>query len=478
MAPTFRAESASEVVVAIMSALARQVQEQVLPNLENIDSFEFSNIRLSKDTCELKARYEHHGMIRLEVKAPFEMAGPNDLRAWEHAGSISLGSGETIHGRCYLVDQGGSVSERGSFRTIEYEIDGWRTELKGDPVAWLFELQGITEMPRQNLSIFETNSSSTWLRSMLALQGKQAWYLLSAAKKVWAVFAAKEFMPENDAVFRELQALEFVQGKEMVVGAAVGIAKEGSAVGSRCVGYGIGRSGKRSYALVPRRSAERWMPEFFKDLVVALEQDFGHELRVAMNTALTAQEDSIDSQYLKLHVALEALCASRQPKVRKYLVRDRNKWNEWIEKNRIEIEQHALDTDCAEKLLGKVASAFAVPSGSAVEWFFESKAMRVSAEFLAEIPRRNGVAHTLRMSTRKRARDVEEEVKRIDRLRLLLFAAIAQVCGYQGPLTTEKTHLKEKELSWWTIHAEKENVVRSVILKRDLSPSKSDPQVE
>lgn len=179
------------------------------------------------------------------------------------------------------------------------------------------------------------------------------------------------------------------------------------------------------------------------------------------NAYLDSVSDStIDSRYLKLHVALEAFAKAllKKEETKKIpprrLVRDADAWVAWVKSHRADLKGMVEDAAHADVFINKVMSAMNLPSSGVVADALGRlhPPLVVDEAVLDELDKRNIPAHHFSMNKPDVDYDVDRDVERIDILRSLLVALIARASGYDGAISgwvTGKAGGWKPQPNWW-----------------------------
>jgi hypothetical protein len=207
-------------------------------------------------------------------------------------------------------------------------------------------------------------------------------------------------------------------------------------------------------------SHECWIPVFFRRLALAIAQQPDGPWGVACNAYLDSISDAtIDGQYLKLQVALEAfaralLKAEQQQLPQRLLVRSKDEWVTWVTNHAPEMRKMLADPAREKTFVGKVISAMNLPSSGVVADALAhlSPPLLVDEAVLDELALRNIPAHHFTMNKPGVDYDVDRDVGRIDILRSLFVALMARACKYDGAIagwvTTNAVAWKPQP-GWW-----------------------------
>ena len=143
-------------------------------------------------------------------------------------------------------------------------------------------------------------------------------------------------------------------------------------------------------------------------------------------------DSTIDSRYLKLHVALEAFATALlkrdeiQNSPPRWLVRDKDAWITWVKKHGEELRAMVADASDADRFVDKVIFAMKLPSSGVVADAMSrlNPPLLVDEAVIDELKKRNIPAHNFSMNKRGVGYDVDRDVERIDILRSLFVALI------------------------------------------------------
>jgi hypothetical protein len=301
----------------------------------------------------------------------------------------------------------------------------------------------------------------------MRLAGRYTWYLLDRRKDGdpgVVVIDAGPSPLDHEALGTDFNALQVAFGMPMRLDALVALDGPGNVVGCAGVHLGGNRATKRRSRAdgpVPDDvTNECWIPVFFHRLATAM-LDEALPWGMVCNAYLDSVSDStIDSRYLKLHVALEAFAKAVLKKdeakkpAPKRLVRDADAWLKWVKERADELRAMVEEKSRSEVFVNKVISAMNLPSSGVVADALGRlrPALVVDERVLEELDKRNIPAHNFNMNKPGVDYDVDRDVERIDILRSLFVALMGRACGYDGAIAGWVTGNASKwkpQPDWW-----------------------------
>jgi hypothetical protein len=342
------------------------------------------------------------------------------------------------------------------------------------PKLWVGPIAG-TSLGLGNLSVADNGGRVSG--SHLRVDANYNWYLVRGKDdRAWVVLDTGGSALDLDRVRNDFLALQLALGVPLRLDVLTGLDDAGNAIAARGLQFG-GRP--------TRDRVGRWMNDgpvppdrialFARSMALALNKL--EVLRTAVSAYLdTAVEPTIDGSYLKLHVALEAVCGgipgSDGDQV---IVKDSKAWTRWVRKIEAEIRQHALAPEWEEALVGKVHLAKMLPSSSTVADALArlTPPLVLCETALAELRKRNIPAHYYVMNKR-RDYVVDRDVGRIDLLKTVLVAVCARLAGYDGPICgwlPRAGDLWRPPPSWWPAKGRRPSPI-AYYCERALGPSR------
>jgi hypothetical protein len=343
----------------------------------------------------------------------------------------------------------------GTMERADVEADVWVAAPPGAvPRLWVGPIIGAI-YGFGNLSVGEKDGRIDGRH--LRVEANYCWHVVRGKDdKSWVILDTLGAPFDLDRVRNDFLALQLAMGVPLRLDTLVGLDEPGKAIAARGLRFG----GRHA-----RDRDGRWMndgpvpsdhiPLFAKSMALALNKT--GVLRTAVSAYLdTVVEPTIDGSYLKLHVALEAVCGAipRDGKDQ-VIVKDSKAWTRWVRGLEKEIRRHALAPEWEEALVGKLHGAKMLPSSSTVtDAIARLKPPLVLCKTsLAELKKRNIPAHYYVMN---KTGDyvVDRDVGRIELLKTVLVAISARLAGYAGPICgwlRPPGELWRPPPSWWPI---------------------------
>jgi len=374
---------------------------------------------------------------------------------------LELADGRQIVSRLGDTPKWGARGATGPGPTCEFVE--WTTEGGRPVVRWVARLKG-GGLPDGNLHLF---AGSRFSARNLRLEGAHTWYLLEVDPKEDLVVVVDGGPTPFDAhaLGIDFTALQVALGTPLRLDVLVGFDGPGNVVGAAGVDLGGNRETKRRRRIdgpVPDDRDESWVSVFFHRLATAMARASELPWGVACNAYLDSDSDpTIDGQYLKLQVALEAFAnallkqAERKTKAEpRLLVKSRDAWVAWVQEHADELRKMVADSAKQDVFVNKVRSAMNLPSSGVVADALSrlDPPLIVDEMVLDEVERRNIPAHHATMNKPGEDYDIDRDVERVDVLRSLLVALIARACRYDGPIagwvTTDAVNWKPQP-GWW-----------------------------
>lgn len=319
---------------------------------------------------------------------------------------------------------------------------------------WVGQVEGVA-FRIGNLGLKDHRSNR--IANGLRLRGNYTWHLVTPddSATYWAIVDTDVNTLDREIVQADFRALEFSLGHPLKMNKIVGFNKNLEA----CAGMGLAL-GSRSWrncgvsdGPVPDRfETERWRPVLFGKVATYLAKEAKVSIDVPIAAYLDTTTDHLDGAYLKAQVALEAVCAQVVPKaISAVLVRDTKAWLQWVSENEASIRQHAIDAHAAEQLVVKVRRALNAPTTDTVENALGILGLAVPHDIVGEIRERGRVLRRYVMNTTEE-RDIQKDVYRLDRVKVLLTALVARIVGYDGPITGWERETRSGwpiDPDWW-----------------------------
>jgi hypothetical protein len=305
--------------------------------------------------------------------------------------------------------------------------------LQGD-FAWRAE--GNLLLREQNAERFNSSTAN------LLLDGSYTWSVVGEKEAAVAIIDTNGRPLDRRLVAADFGALQLTFGRRMSLPWLVGMDPSGVPVcwkGLAGLAWDLPARGCPAEPPIPvSRRAETgcWSAAFFAAAARALAQDRESLSWVVLSAYLDSLDEHLDGAYLKLQVALEAVCHEVPRPASPLLVADARAWLAWVTAHEEEIVAHAPTSEAGRRLLGKAQSAMNPPSGDTVEDALDALGLSLPTEIKTEIGQRNRSVHTFLMNRRGVDRELLHDWERMRKLRTALLAVYAKIIGYKGPLNS------------------------------------------
>jgi hypothetical protein len=346
--------------------------------------------------------------------------------------------------------------------TCEFNV--WRTTGGRVPVRWVGRLKGGGFSNGNLVLIRESRSTAMNMR----LQGNCTWYLLDTDRTADIAVVVEDgpHVVDRHTLGIDFNALQVALGAPLQLDVLVGLDSPGNVVAVAGTHLGGNRPTKRRRGIdgpVPDgMSQECWVPLFFRRLATAVRDVPDLPWGMACNSYLDSLSDAtIDSRYLKAHVALESFAKAllkqsekgkRKPRS---LVTDADAWVRWVNNRISELRPMLAVADDEKVFINKIISAMNPPSSSVVAdaLLRLDPPLAVDDQVLEEIDQRNIPVHHGAMNKPGVDYEVDRDVERIDVLKALFVALLARACKYDGPITgwvrDEAGPVWKPQPVWW-----------------------------
>ncbi len=303
------------------------------------------------------------------------------------------------------------------------------------------------QRPRRNLGQGTAPGESfpVFTSTNLRLQGNYVWYVIDNRKEepLYVVVDTGGKLLDPEFLRRDLVSLELTFGTPLQLDTLVGTDEPGNVCGCAGVSFGGNRRTQR------RRSAdgpvpdnfhhEGWLPVFFNRVALAMTKHPTIPWGMASVAYLDGVTDAtIDGQYLKLHVGIEAFAdAIVGERAARLLVKDKKAWLKWVGEHEAHLREMVERPEDAARFVDKVRGAMNLPSSSKVSECLSQfdPPLEFCDELTKELSQRNISVHRFSMLRKNEDYDIEREVTRIDMLKTALAAIISRVAEYKGPIS-------------------------------------------
>lgn len=161
--------------------------------------------------------------------------------------------------------------------------------------------------------------------------------------------------------------------------------------------------------------------------------------RIAMGAYLDSMRKHLDSDYMKLQIALEAFAKwllSKNPQNARMNVKDESEWKKWVNDHSDEIKSHA-ETGRENALINKLISVSKQSSSERasserVPVIFRHYGLVLRPEMEEELIGRNKIVHESLMSPE--GYDVDRDLRRVALVRSMLVGLLAKAVDYAGAI--------------------------------------------
>lgn len=287
-----------------------------------------------------------------------------------------------IEGRSTKIQMG-----RPPEHTVTAVLRDWIAERR-TPAVWVGRIRGdFSKRLRGNLILEE--GAGRFSSANLRLQGGYVWSVLAANGETVVVIDTAQRELDFRLLVADFCALQFTFGRRMQIEWLTGLDETGSAVawaGSSSLLIG-GEPSEIGLAPVPiDHHSGTWCSgvDFFKRTAAAFADEKHEAAWIAFNAFLDALDEHLDGAYLKLHVALEALC-----------------------------QEVAPTSESAVKLVNKVKAAQQPPATDAVDEALQALRLDPPPELKAEVRERNRSVHGFLMNRPGTPRNLSRDWDRV-----------------------------------------------------------------
>jgi hypothetical protein len=448
--------------------------EVVPPELPAPVALRWGKLRIEGEELELERDGAH---LTLTVRNPSRKALKVTRGTGRHppadAGHLVLADGREITARFVgWSGGGGSFDKRGGYFYERLRLDAWVLPPRGAAKAWLVPMP---EQPHRLGNLHLVNAQGGWSAQHLRLEGRYAHYILrrEAGSTPVLVVDTKGDPLDLDVLGVDLRTLEMALGRNIEVPFALGLDASGLVSGMAGFGFESEVSTRHEPPVPTRRDVDAcWIAAFFQKVAAKLHADGENSpLYIACVAFLDALPARLDTAYLLLQIGLEGFCKAISPAAAgpaTSLVSDLAAWKTFVTRHADDIKGMASNKEAGEQLLRKLRDNVTQPSASdVVKAAFRAYGVPLPKEAVAEIGKRNRVAHSFLMSAEAN-RDWRGDLIRIDMVRTMLVAMIAKYIGYNGPIVGwEKDDLGWATIPSWWGHASEAEAERTYIADQD-----------
>jgi hypothetical protein len=401
------------------------------------------------------------GSLKLELGYPaatMAEALSIPIRTSSQAGQLDLDEDVRVFARLAAIEERSTKIQMGRppEQTVTAVFRDWIAARRA-PAVWAGRIRGdFSKRVRGNLVLAETGSSGRFSSANVRLQGGYVWSVLAANGETAVVIDTANRDLDFRILVADFCALQFTFGRRVQIEWLAGLDETGSAVawaGSSSLLIG-GKPSEIGLAPVPidhHSGTACSGVDFFKRTAAAFADEKEEGAWIAFNAFLDALDEHLDGAYLKLHVALEALCQEVPRPASRLLVDDSREWLAWVDRNASEIGSFAPTSESAVKLVNKVKAAQQSPATDSVDDALQALGLDPPAELKAEVRERNRSVHGFLMNRPGTTRNLSRDWDRVRILRELLTAVYARRIGYAGPIHSWRTGALGHPVvaEWW-----------------------------
>jgi hypothetical protein len=355
---------------------------------------------------------------------------------------------------------------------VTYGLSHW-TAYKKTPVVWVGHLDtDLFRFARGNLFLTDTLTGRSSVSSFL-FRGTYRWSIIPVDKEAFVLIDTSPLVLDLELLAVDFAALQLTFGSRLTLHSIGGLDRNGVTVawaGSSSLTRGQTKSGltQPPIPMSLQYAQHCFAADFFHIVVPALREPDSDNAWIALNSILgIVDEDSLDTIYLKLQVALEAFSASTKKPKKDLLVEEPKAWLSWVDGKANEISAFASNGN-SQRFINKVRSAINPPATDAVEDALKALSIAPPADLRAELRGRNVVVHRFLMNKNNNERDLLHDWGRTRMLRELLVAMFCRKIGYSSPINSWLTDRMGHSLpaAWWPTSAASDEAVKQYIYTR------------
>lgn len=393
---------------------------------------------------------------------------PFDLDSKLH-GSLDGGTTFEVQRISQVHRRGGFSVDDGASASLEIQADDW-TAIEGDtPSIWVGRMEGmgVTNFGG-NLIVerVERDGIPGGRRGHFHLSGVYLYYLVRTQDRTswWLVVDTRGGgLPDWELLSRDLLTLQFVLGRQLRLPLLIGLTADRQTKACTATSTPRNTLEEGSFPPVPfeRNNEswidEAWVPVFFEHISAGwrTRQDMNQIFWMALDMYLDAMRNFLDSDYMRLHIALEAFAYAllKTDDDERVDVKDRKAWKKWVKNNEPDIRAHAVDGR-QDALYNKVMAAARLSSGKVVPRAFAECGLSLTEDMRKELEGRDFVIHQGLMSPGGYV--VDRDVKRVALVRTMLVALVARAVGYGGAINGWEIGRLGRPIEpqgWWSVTA-------------------------
>lgn len=358
-----------------------------------------------------------------------------------------------------------------SDESLVMEAARWQIVNGTPPPIWIGRIDGTLGVDGGgNLSVERRASGDLKFGSAghFRFSGSYTYYLIRSGSRgdgSWnLVVDTGAGAPDSELLGADFLLLQFVFGRQFRIATFHGVDEQRhtvaaiSGVGSRKTPH------SHSFPPVPlERNNTQWIDACWSALLFnrvaaawSTKSDWRPPFYMALTSCLDATTFHVDSDYLRLHVGLEAfaywvLRAVGQGE--RTVVRNKPEWKKWVKQNEAAIRDLA-NPGFEDMLYNGVIGAYRHPSGRVVMSAFLTYGVTLLPEMTAELGERGTIVHQGFMSPD--GYDAPRELRRIALVRSMLVALLSKAADYGGPINGWEIGGMGRPLEptdWWTVRA-------------------------
>lgn len=379
-------------------------------------------------------------------------------------------SGRTDDGFIFSAKHGFATGVR-NFETLTLEGIYCLLLTTAQPARlWVGELDCKIPHTTDNLVVVVRgiNGRSTRMRCGLRLQGNKYTYFIvprtEGARCGVLLDLAGDPAPEFSTLDDDLRSMEVALGQPVQIDVLYAYDDA-----ERLLGYSDADIRRKSSSYGQReKSADSPVPTFLSRIAwvapffTSLSQAFGRHDSTALKGAMLSYVESvgdstIDERYIRLHLAIGALAHAvlqeQSPDALK-IVRDGDKWRDWLMTQQGVLAQHAFP-QAVDDLMASLIRAGRPDPDLLIRRALEYLDLPLLPELKEELDHRDTAIEAGIMGG-DFANDLEAMVRRVQILRVILVALLARWIGYDGALNgwaRDRSNVYQPA-AWWIINQE------------------------
>ena len=372
---------------------------------------------------------------------------------------------------CYL-SRGATASRISDFHdALLIRTSVWSIINDSAPSLWFGRIEGVFD------SVFSGNLIIEKRKATGPLAGERCHFFLSGAYHYYLIRHGREESaqwqllidtqnagaPDMEKLGRDFLAIQFVLGRQLRLPELLGVASD-----NRTVAWMRGCDTRKcreetSYPPVPFGRTNdgfadaSWPALFFERLSAAWHSgpESYSSYWMALEAYLESMRNHLDSDYMRLQIALEALgfwLHTHKNQEEPIDVKDKERWKKWIKDNESTIRDHAVPGR-EDALIQKVITAYRRSSGKIVPSAFVDYGLPLTSEMKSELDGRNVVVHQGLMAPK--GYNVERDLRRVALVRTMLVGLIAKSVSYGGAINgwqIGNMGYPVEPSAWWTIN--------------------------